>query len=295
MTTRWQAFRRHQQRRYNPLQQGLQLTGLVLLVCFYAYAFFNWQPTDRNHDTIVAWNEALKAKARIVATDRAAKRIQQRTNPTERLETGGNNTTLAEQMHSISKNQAVSQPTSVDRLVDILLLFYVVGMALRCYIRVARPQSQREFRRQSRVQQERRRQRFRAWVERLNQQRQANGARPISQSSLELVLRERDMTAEDYDQLLQFEEEGGIQTLLSGMGASQSEIDRCPMRTVAAEDDELLVGSDPPPQCPICLEPYQLHQQVRTIPCFHTFHKACVDPWLSQKAVCPVCKHSAIG
>ena len=42
MTTRWQAFRRHQQRRYNPLQQGLQLTGLVLLVCFYA-----WQPADR--------------------------------------------------------------------------------------------------------------------------------------------------------------------------------------------------------------------------------------------------------
>jgi hypothetical protein len=63
-------------------------------------------------------------------------------------------------------------------------------------------------------------------------------------------------------------------------------------------DDELLVSENHHGgrnQCSICLEAFQEHDTVRTIPCFHTFHKNCIDPWLSQRPLCPVCKYSAIG
>jgi hypothetical protein len=42
------------------------------------------------------------------------------------------------------------------------------------------------------------------------------------------------------------------------------------------------------PECAICLEYFQVGEMVWTIPCFHLFHKACIDPWLATKAICPV-------
>mmetsp|Transcript_43764 Transcript_43764/g.44236 ORF Transcript_43764/g.44236 Transcript_43764/m.44236 type:complete len:88 (+) Transcript_43764:172-435(+) len=54
--------------------------------------------------------------------------------------------------------------------------------------------------------------------------------------------------------------------------------------------------STPAQSCPICLEPYQPGDSVRTIPCLHTFQVHCIDPWLLEsRAECPVCKTSAIG
>ena len=43
--------------------------------------------------------------------------------------------------------------------------------------------------------------------------------------------------------------------------------------------------------CAICLEDYQPGQQVRTLPCMHNFHSACVDKWLKSNKSCPLCKH----
>mmetsp|Transcript_47871 Transcript_47871/g.55944 ORF Transcript_47871/g.55944 Transcript_47871/m.55944 type:complete len:154 (-) Transcript_47871:355-816(-) len=54
--------------------------------------------------------------------------------------------------------------------------------------------------------------------------------------------------------------------------------------------------STPAQSCPICLEPYQPGDSVRTIPCFRAFHVHCIDSWLLEsRAECPVCKTSAIG
>ena len=113
-------------------------------------------------------------------------------------------------------------------------------------------------------------------------------------------MRGRDISpsGNDYEALLRMEEEAGpaMHALLQSMGATLDEINRCPVR-ILGEHDDLLTTSPgkEPPHCPVCLEPYQMGNQVRTIPCFHTFHTSCIDPWLTQKAVCPVCKHPAVG
>jgi RING-finger-containing ubiquitin ligase len=44
--------------------------------------------------------------------------------------------------------------------------------------------------------------------------------------------------------------------------------------------------------CPICLVEYEVGDDIRCLPCKHEFHKSCVDPWLSNNASCPACRHS---
>ena len=43
--------------------------------------------------------------------------------------------------------------------------------------------------------------------------------------------------------------------------------------------------------CPICLCDYEEGDVLRTLPCFHIFHKDCIDNWLLQKKICAICKH----
>jgi hypothetical protein len=41
--------------------------------------------------------------------------------------------------------------------------------------------------------------------------------------------------------------------------------------------------------CAICMEEYSESKEPRWLPCFHKFHKDCVDQWLSLRPVCPCC------
>jgi len=43
-------------------------------------------------------------------------------------------------------------------------------------------------------------------------------------------------------------------------------------------------------ECAICIETYDDADEVRILPCFHFFHKSCIDKWLSTANTCPVCK-----
>jgi len=171
---------------------------------------------------------------------------------------------------------------------------------------------------------------FQNFANRLNAERAANGERHISVDVLRHLVHARDFNGNDYDRLSNFVEENGpaMGSFFSAIGATDAEINRCPSRVLEANDELLRLrmstsssrgrsssssgGSsrhgmgDPSLQqqeqqtmhsssCAVCLEQYQVGETVRTIPCFHTFHATCIDPWLAQRAECPVCKHSAIG
>lgn len=46
--------------------------------------------------------------------------------------------------------------------------------------------------------------------------------------------------------------------------------------------------------CAICIDAFRPYDQVRHLPCRHSFHKLCVDPWLKIKHVCPLCKVNVV-
>jgi hypothetical protein len=140
--------------------------------------------------------------------------------------------------------------------------------------------------------------RFRQWANELNRQREAQGERPLSLDALRLVLRERQVSdGNDYEGLLEFQEQSGpaMEALLRSLGATDAQIERLPSRVLGPSDDLLQPSHGKLPDCAICLEHFASGESVRTIPCFHSFHKNCIDPWLANKAECPICKHSAIA
>jgi hypothetical protein len=47
-------------------------------------------------------------------------------------------------------------------------------------------------------------------------------------------------------------------------------------------------------ECPVCLELLNAGEIVRALPCCHSFHIDCIDPWLSSHHTCPVCKHDLL-
>jgi hypothetical protein len=44
--------------------------------------------------------------------------------------------------------------------------------------------------------------------------------------------------------------------------------------------------------CTICLDNFKEGSTIRILPCFHSFCSECIDPWLQQRSICPVCKNS---
>jgi Ring finger domain len=43
-----------------------------------------------------------------------------------------------------------------------------------------------------------------------------------------------------------------------------------------------------PIECVICLQPYENGELLKTLPCLHVFHSACIDDWFSHRSTCPV-------
>jgi hypothetical protein len=109
-------------------------------------------------------------------------------------------------------------------------------------------------------------------------------------NNLRLALLQRDFNGNDFEMLQSLDDDmpGGSH---SQRGATQEQIDRLPLHEVSlAEATEHAAAAGGPPTCNICLGPYELHDSVRTVPCMHQFHQQCIDTWLREKAVCPICK-----
>jgi len=97
-----------------------------------------------------------------------------------------------------------------------------------------------------------------------------------------LHMMDRDFTAEDYEMLLQLDEESARSRRSSVAEAqAQSVLELLPVSTVAASS----AGA----QCMVCLEPMETGEQIRTLPCMHVFHKACIDRWFSEPGRPPRC------
>ena len=49
-------------------------------------------------------------------------------------------------------------------------------------------------------------------------------------------------------------------------------------------------------QCSICLEEFEEGDDACRLPCFHIYHKDCIDSWVkhSESTKCPMCDHSII-
>lgn len=43
-------------------------------------------------------------------------------------------------------------------------------------------------------------------------------------------------------------------------------------------------------RCSVCMDDFEDRDEVRLLPCFHAYHRACIDQWLTKKASCPVCQ-----
>ncbi|CAN7138878.1 zinc finger CCCH domain-containing protein 13 [Brassica rapa] len=94
-----------------------------------------------------------------------------------------------------------------------------------------------------------------------------------------LLHMDRDFTEDDYELLLALDENNHQHG-----GASTSRINNLPESTVQTDNFE--------ETCVICLETPTIGDTIRHLPCFHKFHKDCIDPWLGRSKACPVCKFS---
>lgn len=111
---------------------------------------------------------------------------------------------------------------------------------------------------------------------------------------LRMAMLQRDFTGDDYEmlQLLDSDEVNRLSGVIN-RGASEALISSFPTRKISPADarHQELLGENAS-QCNVCLAPYELNDELRTLPCSHCFHKDCIDPWLRTNAICPVCKCS---
>jgi hypothetical protein len=44
-------------------------------------------------------------------------------------------------------------------------------------------------------------------------------------------------------------------------------------------------------KCLVCMEEYQDGETLKTLPCFHKYHKECIEGWFKHQNFCPFCRN----
>jgi hypothetical protein len=60
--------------------------------------------------------------------------------------------------------------------------------------------------------------------------------------------------------------------------------------TTTHNDDNDNPGIKQHDECSICLSCFEINDTLRTLPCHHSYHKDCIDQWIQQSLLCPMCK-----
>eukprot|EP01006_Ploeotia_vitrea_P029226 TRINITY_DN61805_c0_g1_i2.p1 TRINITY_DN61805_c0_g1~~TRINITY_DN61805_c0_g1_i2.p1 ORF type:complete len:836 (+),score=32.79 TRINITY_DN61805_c0_g1_i2:29-2509(+) len=72
-------------------------------------------------------------------------------------------------------------------------------------------------------------------------------------------------------------------------GVSQADIEGVSAARAVGQEE---MGDE---ECAICMDGFAENGIVRTLPCFHTFHRDCIDKWLHGNKHCPICREDITG
>ncbi|VDL27381.1 unnamed protein product [Hymenolepis diminuta] len=73
--------------------------------------------------------------------------------------------------------------------------------------------------------------------------------------------------------------------------ATRKALKQLPVKFLNQVDPLISEGFD---QCAICIEIFKPHDLIRSLPCRHMYHRACIDPWLLKHRSCPLCKQNIL-
>ncbi|KAH9286910.1 RING finger protein [Echinococcus granulosus] len=73
--------------------------------------------------------------------------------------------------------------------------------------------------------------------------------------------------------------------------ATRKALKQLPVKCLNQVDPLISEGFD---QCAICIEVFKPQDLIRSLPCRHMYHRACIDPWLLKHRSCPLCKQNIL-
>eukprot|EP00475_Leptophrys_vorax_P003928 TRINITY_DN1229_c0_g1_i2.p1 TRINITY_DN1229_c0_g1~~TRINITY_DN1229_c0_g1_i2.p1 ORF type:complete len:438 (-),score=91.52 TRINITY_DN1229_c0_g1_i2:24-1337(-) len=99
-------------------------------------------------------------------------------------------------------------------------------------------------------------------------------------------LPQMDVDNMSYEQLLALQERLGD---VKPKGADIQEVTRLPTVRYEKPSGEVKESPDDS-KCCVCMDQFMQGDELRRLPCFHSFHSECIDKWLVQNKICPVCR-----
>ncbi|TYZ64541.1 hypothetical protein PybrP1_004563 [[Pythium] brassicae (nom. inval.)] len=82
---------------------------------------------------------------------------------------------------------------------------------------------------------------------------------------------------------------GGRRPPMRARGAPMSLINQLPTYIFSTSKEK---ANQATPDCLVCRCGFSVGEEIKSLPCFHSYHSECIDSWLCLNKVCPVCQFS---